>query len=533
MLKQWKRKYIAYYNSNVVTMDEQNPQAEAFLVADDRIVAVGSSQDIRAMLPAGGKAVDLMGKTVLPGFIDSHVHLDTAVPDLEKACMIPMPGTDNFEQLFNRIREYAKDVPKGEWICCRAPFNMNKKLAEGRFPTPAELQEICPDHHLMVFSSSHYVVLNQRAIDALGWHNETRVPPNVTVGRDPKTGKLTGVYSEAGMYLPMAPWNLDTVTDLLRTGVIRHFVRYGATSAHDVPWSGQGVLAWQRLRAQGDLPIRLTFFQLSRTMAEFDRFMDSGFRSGFGDNWLRLGGVKLFADGIMGHANMHPMIDLKWTREELNSLIERAHKEDFQIWVHALTPQGIRMTMDAMIRAQKLHYRSDPRLRIEHAGDRVPHMVTFEMLDEMKKYSIWPVPTPQFIHTMPERRGVPMRTLIDRGFIIPGSTDSHGTVPEGMNIWLSIWAMVSRENSQGKVLAPEERISPLEALRVFTLWSAYGAFEEHIKGSVEPGKLADFSVIGRDPLRCAVDDLPDMPVHMTVVGGEKKYDDGTFAGLNL
>ena len=531
MLNRFKQRIVAYYNANIITVDERCPSAQALMTVDDRIFAIGDNDEILSLLPPDGVRVDLEGKTIIPGFIDSHVHLDTAIPDLEKALMIPVPGTKNFEQLFHMIQEYAKGVPKGEWICCRAPFNLYKHLEEKRYPTPEELDAVCPDHYLQIFSSSHFVALNGKAIRKLGWYNETRVPKDVTVGRNFETGDLSGVFSEAGIYLPMVPWDLDTVVGVMRTGLIKNFVRYGGTSAHDVPWSGKGKQMWQRLRDEGNLSIRVTLFEYGRTPEDHETFMQSGFRAGFGDNWLRIGGVKLFADGIYAHANGHKMTDLKWTKEELEDLILRAHKEGLQIWVHALTPKGIENTYNAMVRAQTLYPRKDPRLRIEHAGDRVPHMVSFEMLDGMKKYGIIPVPTPQFIYSMPDRKGVPMRTLIDRGFIIPGSTDSHGTVPEGMNFWLSIWALVTRKNSRGEVLTPEERITPYEAIRTFTLWSAYGAFEENIKGSITPGKLADFSVIGMDPLTCDPDALRSMPVNMVVVGGEVKYDDGSFAGL--
>ena len=138
------------------------------------------------------------------------------------------------------------------------------------------------------------------------------------------------------------------------------------------------------------------------------------------------------------------------------------------------------------------------------------------------------MPTPQFIYAFPDRKGVPMRTMMNEGFIIPGASDTTGTQPESSNPWHSIWCLVARKNLYGKVHTPEECLTPMEALRVFTLWGAYGAFEEKIKGSLEPGKLADFCILDRDFLTIDTDYIRNVGCDVTVVGGSIKYSSGAF-----
>ena len=229
------------------------------------------------------------------------------------------------------------------------------------------------------------------------------------------------------------------------------------------------------------------------------------------------------------------MEDLKWTQAELNELTARAHEAGFQIWHHTLTPAGIKASADAFAYALARCPRLDHRHRIEHCADRWHRLkedgtpfVPDELKAQIKALGVIPTPTPQFIYAWPDRPGVPMRAVINDGDIITGSSDSTASQPESSNPWHGIWCLAARENLRGSVVTPEERLTPLEAIRVFTLWGAYGGFEEKIKGSLEPGKLADFCILDRDPLSVEPGELREIAPDVTAVGNRVAYASGKF-----
>lgn len=524
------QRVTALLNGKIITIDQKDHIAEALLIAGERICAVGKNAEIQDLMPPDATVIDLEGRAVIPGLVDSHTHLEMAVNHLANAVLVHTPPLESLHQIFALLRESSAKTLKGEWIVARGTFSMEKKVREGRLPTRQELDNISTNHPMIVFTGFHIGIMNTMGMEQMGWTNETRVPSGVTIGRDLKTGELSGVVTEAWDRLPLSLWGYDRLLTVLRTNTVKHWVSRGFTSAHEIPYTADGIRCWQQLHREGTLPIRLRMYLHHPYIIDLDQFLRCGLQSGFGDAWLSIGGIKLFADGIGTHANLHPVEDVKWTQAELDHLVYKAHAAGCQLWIHVLTDTGTKMAITAYERALSKLPRDDHRHRLEHAGDRI---TDDNLLARMRRAGVTPIVTPQFLYAWAQGGGPRIRSLIRKGFILPGNTDSTGTQPESSDPWHSIWCSVRRQNMHGQVLSPEECLTPLEAIRMFSLWAAWGGFEDNVKGSIEPGKFADLVVLGADPLTEDTEVLRNMPVDLVLVGGKSKWASPVFSGLTI
>ena len=535
MLHQYKEKTTAYVNGKILTVDSQDTVAQAMLVAGDRIVATGDNQEILNLAPPWATQVDLEGRTVVPGIVDSHVHVEMAVTNLELGLSVECPQISTVSQLLSAIEERAKTMKPGEWLIVRGPNVMASKLREKRLPTLQELDRVTPNNPTAIFSAAHYAQLNTLAINEKGWWHEGKLPFAATLARDPETGKANGYYSEIwDIDQILNPWDDNSVKNALARGIPKYFTKYGITSVLELSYSSRTIPLYQELINEGRMPLRMKYYFQHPQEMLVDDMIKAGLAKGLGNEWLSFGGVKLFADGVMGHANGTVFDDVKWTQDELDDVVWKAHDAGYHILVHTLSPTGIEMAVNAYEKALNRKPVVDHRLRMEHAADRWNRTIngqpflSDQLKERIRKLKIMQVPTPQFIYAFPDRPGVPMRTMMNEGFIIPGASDTTASQPESSNPWHSIWCLIKRENMYGKVHTPEECLTPMVALRVFTLWGAYGFFDEKIKGSLEPGKLADFCILDRDFLNVEVDAIRETQVDVTVVGGQVRYTSGAF-----
>jgi predicted amidohydrolase YtcJ len=532
-------KQIAFVNGKIITIDPQDSIAEAVLVEGDRISAVGSNEEIREQLLPGGTVVDLGGRSVIPGLIDAHAHTALTINEQVNGVNVQQPygpNCDTIEKILSKIKEQVAKTPKGEWVLAVASNVAVEKIKEGRLPTRDELDAISTEHPICFTMEVHVWVLNTYAINMLGYDLERRLGKNVTMGREPG-GRPTGVYLEGWTQHSLTPWGYDKLLSAIRTGARERFTNHGITSVFELPYNGDEMRAWQQLYKEDDLPYRLRFYLTHPVMIDLDEFLRAGVGPDFGNDWMRIGGIKFFLDGIGLHANFQPYSDLKWEQEEIDELVEKAHKAGFQIWTHMATTPGIEQGLAAYTKALDKYPKPDARLRIEHSveprldvGTDIPEDgIKQEYIDTMKKYGILPVGTPQFTHTF--RFATRYRTLIHKhGFKLFYNSDSTGSQPEASNPWHGIWVLVSRMGWDGIPILPEEAVTPLEALRMATLWAAHSGFEENSKGSIEPGKLADIVVLADDPLTCETDALREMKTELVVIGGKEKYSSDAFKG---
>ena len=530
-------------NGKVVTMDSQGTTVQALAASGERIVAVGSNDDIKGLASNGTRVIDAAGRVVLPGFIDTHVHIDCAAVNtkLATSCHIPpveyveVHGeTGSKEAILNFVRQSTEEQEVGEWIIGQGRFSLE---SEGNSPSRAELDAVAPDHPVMIRYSAHSQLLNSKALEITDITREgptqemlDKVAPGAKIRRDPDTGEPTGVINECidWIFPRSCPWEYEDMRRAIRQ-TCEEASRFGVTGIHEfVSWPDTTRI-YQELYRDGELPLRVQICPCVWGMmhtVEMQGLINLGIQTGFGDDWVKFGSAKIFVDGEGRDENG---VEQEWPRIEqdrLNSLVCAANRAGIRVMMHATSREGQKMAIMAIETALDDYPRADHRHRIEHfAGDYWP-----EGLERLKRSGIIPVPTPysslgwygdQWLDASePGEKVVPYRSLVDGGFMPPGNSDCMGTEPEALNPWWSIWCVVARETRKGRKICPEEGLDVMDAIRLYTNFSAYAGFEEHSKGSLEPGKLADLVILSDDPLEVPVDALKDIEVETTVVGGQ-------------
>jgi predicted amidohydrolase YtcJ len=533
---------LILWNGKIVTMDAAGTIVDAVAVAGDRILATGARSDVEPLLAEETEVIDLRGAVALPGFIDAHAHIDCTATHTKLAgsCHIPpvdyvavSGAADSLEAILGFVKSRAQQTPKGQWIIGQGRFSLE---TDGNSPTRRQLDEAAPDHPVMIRYSAHAQLLNSRALAAVGIDRDSppqaeldAVAPGARIRRDPASGEPTGVVNECvDWVLGMRnPWPYDALKGAIEA-TCREAVGFGVTGVHEfVSWPESSRI-YQELHRAGALPLRVQLcpciWGLYRT-ADLDALVNLGLQTGFGNDWLKFGSVKIFVDGEgrdeQGVAREWPRIE----QERLDALVLAAHRAGIRVMMHATSREGQGMAIEAVEAALQAVPRCDHRHRIEHfAGDYWP-----EGLARLKRSGIIPVPTPYsslgwygdtwLDAARPGEKVVPYRSLVAEGFMPPGNSDSMGTEPEALNPWWSIWCVVARKTRSGRSICPEEGLGVMDAIRLYTTNAAYAGFEEQLKGSIEPGKLADLVVLSDDPFEIPPDALKDVRAVTTLIGG--------------
>jgi predicted amidohydrolase YtcJ len=524
---------IVLLDGRLITMAPDNSTAQAVALGHGRIVAVGDGAEIRKLIGPKTHVIDLHGKAVLPGLIDAHTHIE-GIADYHRMLDLHIPPLKDVDEMLRKIKQRAENTPKGEWIVGAGGWGQP-------LPTRAQLDSVTRDHPVLVRESAHEIIVNTKALELAHIDKNTPDPVGSKIWRDPQTGEPTGRLSEMfGRILALIPKPSYEVREQSVKEVLEGFARNGVTTIYDFP-SPDGLRMYQDLLAKAELPVRLRC-QLILSMAHdrdpdstFDEaFLKYGIHTGFGNDWLRVGGIKLFLDGESETGLRYDPAGQKekWVgvakmdQATLNRVVVEAQKNGFQVWIHALGNKAQDMALDAYELAQREYPRADARNRIEHAGNQEAGATSQEQLDRMKSLGVIPVPTGAWIYLGRAYKGtqaeVPFiyRTLLDQGFQPPGNSDSLGSMPESMNPFFSIWVMVTRITRSGELLAPEQAITPAEAIRIYTMFGAHSGFEEKKKGSIEVGKLADLIVVSDDPLKVPSHKLKDIKVVITIIDGK-------------
>lgn len=509
----------------------------AMAVLHGRVVALG---DEATGLTARTR-VDLDGATVVPGFHDAHNHMAWFGMSLDEVPLGPAHCA-SVEDVYDAIARRAATEPRGGWIV-GSGYDQNK-LAGGH-PTRQGLDRAAPDHHVRLkHTSGHMSVVNSRVLDQL---DVARVPVGGDVMRDAE-GSPTGLLREQAQLLlrPLIyPIPVATVVRALdRAG--QRYLAEGITSVQEAGIGGGlvgstpcEVAAYQRARDEGVLRVRTTLMVASSVLHEVEHdaaddvafSLDLGLRSGFGDDWLRIGPMKIFADGsLIGRTSaMHDDFAgepgnrgyFQLPETELADTILRAHASGWQIATHAIGDRAITAVLDAYAAALTVHPRPGHRHRIEHCGVLPP-----AELHRIAELGLIPVPQGRFVNEIgdgmraalgPDReswcyRG---RSFLDAGCVLPASSDRP--VVDGAPL-LGIADLVRRRTAGGHFLGPDECLTAAEAVHAYTQGSAFAAFREHDLGTLEPGKLADFVALSADPTDEA--NLDSVRVLGTAIGGE-------------
>jgi predicted amidohydrolase YtcJ len=535
-------------DGNIITINPKQPRAAAIAVKNGRILAVGPSRDIAQLRNARTEVIELKGRTVVPGFNDAHNHMASFGLQLQ---MVPLnyPKVKTFPEIIAALKARAETQPPETWIL-GAGYD-NNKLPEGRHPTCRDLDNVSSGHFICIHhTSGHMCVVNSKALELLGISRNTPDPVGGLIVRN-QNGDPTGLLQEKAQELVTAvfyPYPVSTIVESLHAAD-QVYLSEGITSHSEAGvgfLSNLELLAYQQAVETGKLHVRSNLMVLAESLfaitgAEGESFLglSQGIRTGWGNDRLRIGAMKMFFDGSLigktaamntGYESDPDNIGFFATpKEKIRDWILRGHRSGWQLAVHAIGDRAIAFILDCYEEAGKQFPRKNPRHRIEHCG-----VVNLQLIDRIQKLGVIPVPQQHFISELGDgfrlnigaartRWCYPLRSFLDRGIPIPGSSDRF--VVQGAPL-LGIHDAVNQKTDSGTDYVPEEKITAEEAIRVYTLNSAHASFEEHLKGSIEAGKLADFTILGGDPTTIDPTEIAAVPVHGTVVGGKLLYEKG-------
>jgi predicted amidohydrolase YtcJ len=525
-------------NASILTLTSPDARAEAVWISEGRIGAVGSRADVAAAAPAGTHHVDLDGAVVLPSLTDSHVHMlsyGLFLSDIDA-------NLRSIADLVATVRERAATEPPGTWLGGRGWDH--ERFAEHRYPTRHDLDAAAPSHPVIIRRfCGHVAVANSLALRQAGITADTDDPPAGVIDRD-EHGEPTGVLREDAVKLVEArrPAPNESARRSALAAAIRKALAYGITNVHSQdawqPGETRGVLDLYRTVAEEGARIRV--YALFPA-AEAPALAVEGLRTGSGDEFVRLGPAKIFADGSLGGttaALSEPYADapgqrgvLMHPQDELNELVRAAHAAGDQVAVHTIGDRGTDAVLEAFERAQRTHPRDDPRFRAIHL-----QVLRKGHLQRLQDLAIIADIQPKFATTdglWVEQRLGPQRlahayllkSFLDGGIHACAGSDSP---VEPLDPWLGIEAAVRRENPAEGVAGAwlrREGVDAYRALRMFTAGAAYAEFREGQKGVVAPGAFADLIVVDRDPTEIAPSELRQVKVQATLLGGEVVHGD--------
>jgi predicted amidohydrolase YtcJ len=531
-----ERAEIIFTGGRVHTVNAANDIAEAVAVGAGRILAVGGNAEIRALAGAGTRTVELHGRSLLPGFTDAHAHF-AGVGLAATAIDCKAPGMQSIAALQEAVRQRAAAQPPGTWI--RGRGYDQSRLAEKRHPNRDDWDAVAPDHPVIFTRTcGHICSVNSAAMKLASVDDRT---PDPAGGRwDRADGRNLGVAYERAqtpMQTVAAPSREEQRQALIEAN--RAYLAAGGTSVHDAGGLVGGPFALaQDMAARGDLQVRLYgFTTVNSATHPLIGLLNSGLHTGFGDARLRLGAFKVITDGSSSGptaATREPYTSnsddfgiIYWSQDELDDLIGRAHRQGFQCTVHAVGDRAIEQTLNAMARAQREFPREGIRHRIEHCGILPP-----DLQGRVKAQGIVPAMQPAFFWEFGDgyianygrhRADVmfPARTLTHMGVVVAGSSDAPVTNYAPL---FGIQQALTRATMDGDVCGPDERVDLTTAIRMHTINGAHASFEEDIKGSIEPGKLADLVLLAEDLSRVPPDRVRDTGVVMTLVEGRVVYE---------
>ena len=527
---------LVFVGGRVHTVNAADDIVEAVAVADGRILAVGGDADIRGLAGPGTRVVELRGRSLLPGFIDAHCHFASVGAAMD-AVDCKAPGMQSIAALQDAVRQRAQKQAAGTWI--RGRGYDQSRLAERRHPTRDDWDAVAPDHPVIFTRTcGHIASVNSLALALAAVDDKTPDPPG---GRyDRADGRNLGVaYETAQTPLQMAAVLSRQEYEEALLNANRAYLAAGCTSIHDAGGLvGPPFAACQDLVAAGRIRVRIYAFATVNSLQHpLLGLLPTGLHTGLGDEWLRLGAFKVMTDGSSSGptaATRAPYTSdcrdcgiLYWDQDGLDALLGRAHRLGFQCTVHAVGDRAIEQTLNAMARAQREFLRTGLRHRIEHCGICPP-----DLQGRVHAQGIVPVMQPAFfwefgdgyIRNYGRERAdtmFPAASLIARGVPVPGSSDAPVTHYAPL---FGIEQALTRRTMDGDVCGPKERVDLRTAIRMHTINGAYAAFDEQIKGSLEPGKLADLVVLAEDLTRVPAERIRQVGVAMTVVGGEIAYE---------
>ena len=524
-----------FYNGKINTLDNAATVCTAVGAANGIVAALGSDEKVCRLRGSKTEMIDLKGTVVFPGFMEAHNHL-MIYGYLIDGIDLSASNVTKMDDVLNRVQAEIEKHRPGTWI--KGSRYAEYFLAENRHPTRADLDQVSPQHPVILYHTSfHACVLNSLALEMVGINREAKSPQGGIIEKDPGTGEPSGVLHDNAMtavFNTLFFKDLTAMTQQQRIALCAEatelFASKGLVFAADALVVPQTLEIYQDTLAAGKLKIRIYTMNYD-VLAE--PLTGSQIKTGFGSPRLRIGPIKIFADGGMSNrtaAVSQPYLTLPQSkglkiqsREELIEKVQWYHALGYQIAIHAQGDEGISDTLDAFEAVLGPKAENPLRHRIEHAGCLYPRLLR-RAADMNIPVAVQPVFFSELGDGFIEAFGpdlahqlYPFKSMLKAGINIGGSSDCPVST---LDPRLGLRDAIIRQTPSGVKLGPQEALTPDEALRMYTRGSAYLSFDENNNGTIELGKRADFTVMGDDPRQVTPEDIPNIPFTMTVIDGK-------------
>jgi predicted amidohydrolase YtcJ len=526
-------------NAKVYTVDDTAPRAQAFAITDGRFTAVGTNEEVRALAGPRTQTFDAQGMTIVPGFIDTHSHPRgvTLLYDV----IVGNPFEVEFvtiDSIIAKLRAKAQRTPPGFWI--EGYFYDDTKVRDGREVNRFDLDKVSTEHPVVVrHRGGHTSYYNTKALEMAKVTKET---PDVQGGTYDKmpNGELSGritdtarrVFENVGQRETFTPEQNFQRELAGAAHISKELTRYGLTGVHHNGGASLDML--QTIRARGELLHRVSYETSGRML---DAQIANGIQTGIGDEWIKFGATSehaadgSFSERTAGLSTRYPgssspyQGNITYKQEELDAWVEKVHRAGIQVNIHANGDLAIDMALKSFERANRLLPKPDARWKITHCT-----IVNDDILRRMKALNVVPAVFTTYAYYNADKfkfygedlmkRSMAFRSFIDNGIRATAGSDFS---PGPFAPLMGMQGMVTRKGWNGEVWGANQRITVAEALRVMTLNGAYASFEENIKGTITPGKLADFVVLAEDPHTINPEKIKDIKIFRTVTGGRTVY----------
>jgi len=522
---------IIMHNANIFTSNIDYPKAQAIAISNGKVIAIGNDADILRLSGSKTRRINIGGKTITPGFIDAHSH-----PAYSGRAHLRNVDCDlrSIQAIKDAIKSKSIETRPGKWI---SGFKYDDtKTTDGRYINRYDLDEITPNHPILItHRGGHTVYVNSKALKMAKIDKSTVDPKGGFIVRD-ENGEPTGLLKENAVELvnKLIPNEFSAKDNQEGVKLITQMMaRSGITSVTDAYGDQKFLTAYRDAYKANELSTRINcmigYF-------EIDDFIDQGIKTGDGDEWVRIGGMKLTCDGsisertarlskpYIGRPNDYGIIVMD--EEELYGHAIKAQKADWQIGIHANGDVGIEKSLNVFEKIQREYPRNDPRFRLEHCT-----VINDKILKRIKDLHVIPNPFSTYVYFHGEKMVAYGKDRLENMFAVKSFLDAGINVtqtsdypPGPFEPMMAIQSSVTRTDMSGNVWGASQKISVEEALKVGTINGAYASYEEHIKGSLEINKLADLVVLDEDPTHVDTDKIIDIKIERTMVNGNWVYE---------
>ena len=508
-------------NGKIITMNSSKPIAEAVAVKKNKIIKVDTNKKINSLVTKSTKIINLNGKTVVPGFIDSHIH----VADFGKfLTWINLQNVKSIKELQKKVKERSEKISKERWIIGQGWNQTN--FSEKRMPNSKDLDKATSENPVILYHQCGRVCLvNSKALHLAGITKKTISSEGGKIEKDPKTGEPTGIIRETATDLVWTKIPPSTEEEIIEAANLasEKIIESGITSMHWIVTSSNEISIIKKLISENKLLVRVLIIGPTKILEELNNQKEPS---------EKISAIKVFVDGsLAAHtaALNEPYMDdpenygqLFYSQNNLDELVTKSQFSNYSLVIHAMGDKAINMSLKAIEKALKIKPKKNLRYRIEHASvlnqgliERIKKLgviVSVQPNCIISEFSMWDA-----INRLGQKRArmlYPIKTLISEGTKVIGGSDCP---MEPLNPISGIQAAVTRK------FFPEEQITVNEALQMYTINASYASFEENIKGSIEKGKLADLTVLSDDPQSVPVNEIGEISVEMTIIDGKIVY----------